>query len=187
MIGKATINSQNPMPGKWILPTDGGVPHWLDPDGSYKYKAACSQPCPASCEVCPGLGDVCTLAEHVSSGAFNDIPTATVEFSCGLVSMLDGYSGYIIYPTLIDDSYHAATGADPSLNLVGQTAHIFFVANPCAGTEPWKQGTRLKCTILDSKRRTRRNIVRSTIRCLSSMHLVDASCVGRSHATRIRA
>ena len=40
--GNATLKSQNPMPGKWILPTHGGVPHWLDPDGSYKYKCRSS-------------------------------------------------------------------------------------------------------------------------------------------------
>ena len=78
-----------------------------------------------------------------------------------------GYSGYI-YPTLVDDSHHVATGADPSLNVVGRNANVFFVANLCAGTQPWKPSATaeesLKCTIVDSKGRTRRNIVRSTIR-----------------------
>ena len=169
--GNATITALSPMPGRWIVSAHGGsrtAPFWVQSDGGFKYKTSCG-PCPAICEVCPGMGDVCSQAENVSSGVLDRIPTASMDFSCGLVSKLDGYSGYI-YPTLIDDSYHAATGADPSLNIVQQTANVFFVANPCAGTQPWKPGggtakaNELKCTILDSKQRTRRNIVRSTVR-----------------------
>jgi hypothetical protein len=164
--GNATATTLSPMPGRWVVPTDGPptAPHWVQPDGDYKYKAACG-PCPAVCEVCPGMGELCSQAVHISRDDFDAIPTASVDFSCGLVSKLQGYSGYI-YPTLVDDSHHVATGSDPSLNVVGQTANVFFVANPCAGTLPWKpagnaQMNGLKCTILDSKGRTRRNIVRS--------------------------
>jgi hypothetical protein len=171
MSGNASISLATPMPGRWIV-TAGEAAHWVSPPGHhsnasagvYKYKALCGS-CPTSCQVCPGpMGDVCARAEHVSQSEFDAIPTATVDFSCSLVSDLSGYSSYI-YPTLVDDSYHAATGTDPSLNVVGQSAHIFFVANPCAGTSAWKPGDgALKCTILDGLMRTRRNIVSSTIR-----------------------
>lgn len=146
--------------------TAGEAPHWVQPgNGSepYKFKADCG-PCPSTCEICPDMGDTCEKAEVVSRSEFDGFPTATVDFSCGLVFELEGYSSYI-YPTLVDSSNHTATGLDASLNIVGRTAHVFFVANPCVGTLPWSAGSSsvLRCTILDVMQRTHRDIVRSAI------------------------
>ena len=41
---------------------------------------------------------------------------------------------------------NSITGTDPSFSVVGETAHVFFVANPCAGILPWKLGEPLLWT-----------------------------------------
>ena len=125
----------------------------------------------AKCEPCPGMGDVCKLAQNVSAAEWNAHPLATehIDFSCGLVNKLSGYAD-ILYPTLVDDSEHRKTGKDPSLNWVGQTATVFFVASKCAGTRPWTPSNTnaapapLKCCLRDAVGRTRRDVVRVTIK-----------------------
>eukprot|EP00039_Didymoeca_costata_P013825 m.216468 g.216468 ORF g.216468 m.216468 type:complete len:562 (-) comp15879_c0_seq1:113-1798(-) len=166
LTGNASITPMEPKPGRWIVaPLE--APYWVQPSDTnqtYKFKALCS-PCTSGrpCEVCPSSGDLCKTAENVSRKEFDSIPSATIDFSCGLVYNMTGYSDYI-YPTLVDDTYHKTTNADPSLNIVGQNAHVVFVANVCANSDPWQVGDdHLKCTILDTKGRPRRNIVKSKV------------------------
>ena len=169
MKGNSSITPITPAPGRWIIPSTGTetrVPYWVAPGpGAYKYKALCNPCSPGrTCEVCPDMGDLCALATPVPLAEFDAILSATMDFTCALVYDLEGYSDYI-YPTLVDDRHHAATGADPSLNFVGQDAYVFWVANRCAGTGTWSPGSGdgLKCTIINPQGRADRNIVRSAI------------------------
>ena len=91
------------------------------------------------------------------------MPEGTVHFSCALVSKLTGYYRYL-YPTLVDDSEQRRTGADPSLNVVDQTATVFLVADKCAGTTLVDNYTKVECSMTDPVKHMRRDVVRSTIK-----------------------
>ena len=181
----ATITPVSPMPGKWVFaPDDSGggvrdVPYWIGAANatgeqaasgeSFKWKALCGRCSQGPCEPCPGMGDVCEIAQNVSAAEWSAVPFATVhvDFTCGLVHQLAGYAEYH-YPTLVDDSQHSSTGADPSLNAIGRTGTVFFVAGKCAGTRPWTPNNKgatnpLKCDLQDAVGSTRRDVVRVTI------------------------
>ena len=179
--GNGTITPVSPMPGKWVFPPKNapesahGWPYWIGAANAtgqeassgnvYKFKKF---PCDCRrgpCEACPGMGmrDVCKLATNISSAEWAAVPESTVHFSCALVSKLAGYYKYL-YATLVDDSEHRRTGADPSLNVVGQTATVFFVAEKCAGTTLSHNNTKVQCNMQDPVRHFRRDVVRATIK-----------------------
>lgn len=191
MPGNATVTPVSPMPGRWVFAPEGndprsGVPYWVGAQNAtgeaassgevFKWKAFCSQCSEGPCEPCPGMGDVCKLAKPISATEWAALPfsTTSVDFSCALVSKLAGYTNYL-YPTLVDDSEHKRTGSDPSLNVVGQTATVFFVANTCSGTLRQSADTlatagvrlgsnTIKCSEHDAVHRLRRDVVRATIK-----------------------
>ena len=153
--GNATAQPAAPMPGRFIK-TAGSNTMFEAPGAAWKAALG-------SCTPCPGL-DACALAVEVPGAEFAGVPNATFAFSCTHVYDVGGYSGYF-YSVLVDDAAHRATGADPSLNIVGQDAHLFFVAKKCAGvTWDHKAGDAVACTPLDGYGRDQRDIVRATIR-----------------------
>jgi len=167
--GNSTITPIDPPPGRWIIAKTGPpTPYWVAPADKagnvFKYHALIG-----SCDrkegiLCPGMEDVCKTAVVVNASELDAIPTATEHFTCAKVFDLRGYWQYP-YATLVDDTHHRATGADPSLNVVGQDAKVFFVGSVCAGTHPWNASgsDRLECTIINSEGRAVRDILMSTI------------------------
>ena len=179
MHGNATITPVSPMPGRWAFAPAGShtvqhVPFWIGAANAtgekvlsgdvYKWHTPCHACNTGPCEPVPGMGDVCKLVTPMGLAEWSSIPTATVGFTAGLVSKLAGYVDYL-YPTLVDDAQHKRTRSDPSLNVVGETATVFFVANKCAGTNRnWKPGEGIgKCSIADAVHHNRRDVVRATI------------------------
>jgi len=177
--GNATITPISPMPGRWTFAPKGAkyvqdVPVWIGAVNAsgqkalsgdvYKWRSPCHKCRTTPCEPVPGMGDVCKLAKPIGLEEWSSIPPANVEFTAGLVSKLAGYVSYQ-YPTLVDDSEHKRTRSDPSLNVVGQTATVFFVAYKCAGTDRnWRPGDgAVKCGDVDAVRHLRRDVVRATI------------------------
>lgn len=152
--GTARAAPTVPLPGRFIK-APGTHTAWEEPGG--QWKAAVS-----NCEPCPGL-EACAMAESITAPAFDAIPNATFPFSCTHVYTLSGYSDYA-YSVLADDAAQRATGADPSLNVVGQDAHLFLVAKKCAGVN-WsnRNSTQVSCTPLDGFLRDQRDIVRASI------------------------
>ncbi len=177
--GNATITPVSPMPGRWVFEPGNpfpGKPYWVGASNAtgeaaasgkvYKWPASCKGCHFGPCELCPGMGDVCKLAKPMSTAEWSVIPSTNphVQFSCGLVNKLAGYTGYL-YATLVDDSEHQRTGSDPSLNVVGQNATVFFVARTCVGTKPpWKPGSALECTEKDAAHVLKRDVARASIK-----------------------
>lgn len=152
--GNATLRPRVPMPGRFIK-APGAHTSWEEPGGAWKTPVG-------SCEPCPGL-NACDLAVNIPVSEFDAIANSTVGFECTLVYSTSGYINYV-YSVLVDDSAHRTTGRDPSFNIVGQDAHIFFVAKKCAGVE-WDHTSVLPtCTPLDDFARDERDIVRAAIR-----------------------
>jgi len=151
--GNATVSPAAPLPGRFIKKA-GGHTHWEEPGGAWKAAVG-------SCTPCPAL-DACGAAEEVPAAAFDAILNATFPFECTHVYKLDGYINYA-YSVLVDDAAHAATGADPSFNIVGQDAALFLVAKKCAGAL-WDHKSALPtCNPLDGFKRDQRDIVRTSI------------------------
>ena len=151
--GNATVAPMVPTPGRFIK-TAGGHTHWEEPSGAWKAPVG-------SCTPCPGL-NACAAAQELPPDAFNAIANATFAFECTHVYKTQGYINYV-YSVLVDDAAHAATGADPSFNIVGQDAALFLVAKKCAGAR-WDQKAPLPaCSPLDGYGRDQRDIVRAAI------------------------
>ena len=203
MHGNATITPISPMPGRWTFAPKGSkyqqdVPIWIGAVNAsgekalsgdvYRWRAPCHTCSTMPCEPVPGMGDVCKLAKPIGLAEWSSIPAATVGFTAGLVSKLAGYVSYI-YPTLVDDSEHRRTRSDPSLNVVGQTATVFFVANKCAGTDRnWRPGDGVpKCDITDAVRRDRRDVVRATIKFQKNEDPTSSAVSERSQRTPLKA
>lgn len=157
--GNATIGPQvSPLPGRFVRTPDPGLGSWWEaPGGAYKAPVG-------SCAPCPGL-DACSPNTTVTIpvAQWAALPNATFPFSCSLVYSPRGYINYV-YSVVVDDSANAASGGgDPSLNTVGQDAHIFLVAKKCAGVT-WSAAGGLACTPLDATQRDQRDVVRATLR-----------------------
>lgn len=151
--GNATVEAAAPVPGRFIK-TPGGHTHWEEPGGAWKAPVG-------NCNPCPGL-DACGAAQELPPAVFNAIANATFAFTCTHVYTLSGYLDYV-YSVLVDESAHAATGADPSFNIVGQDAALFLVAKKCVGAL-WDHKAPLPtCNPLDGFARDQRDVVRTSI------------------------
>lgn len=151
--GNTTVVPITPMPGRFIkAPTS----HTYYEGGGGAWKAQIG-----SCEPCPGL-QACSSAVAVPESVLSSIANATFGFSCSLVYDTRGYIDYV-YSVLVDDTTHRATGADASLNTVGQDAHLFLVAKKCAGAQWDHKAPQPTCTPLDAYGHDQRDVVRASI------------------------
>ena len=71
--------------------------------------------------------------------SFDAIPSTTLhlDFTCGLVNKLEGYYSFL-YPTLVDDSHHVASGGTVRLSCFPVVLEGGIVIGSCAICAPLK-------------------------------------------------